>query len=176
MGKQGFNFTSASVALMKLRLATEITYTEHRLEQVAAEVFRSESAWLIHPRAGRLWWADVQIFMWKWSCPPDSCLSPTTYWSLLAGSYMKQKESSTKLVLTVCDSRSFIWANLEVSSFLRSYLVAVYGNTSCPYFANRLHSNSVFCNLEKLYLQWQSRQRNWTITEGCSLSFRLFSG
>lgn len=61
----------------------------------------------------------------------------------------KTKESSTNLVLTVCDSRSFTRAKLR-ALFLRSYLVAVYGSTSSPYFANRLHQ----IQLEADFLQF----------------------
>lgn len=96
---------------------TSISHWSHfilntnRLEQIPPNVFfKSESARFI--RTG----VSCDEFMFKHSrkgsCPPDSCLSPIlgyTCWLL-----QKTKESSANLVLTVCDSRSFIWANLGV--------------------------------------------------------------
>lgn len=104
---------------------TSISHWSHfilntnRLEQIPPVIFLFSSKTLFSSKVKvqgsyAQGWVVMNLFKHsrKGSCPPDSCLSPIlgyTCWLL-----QKTKESSANLVLTVCDSRSFIWANLGV--------------------------------------------------------------
>jgi hypothetical protein len=115
-------------------------YTEHKETSTDSCSHLQKGKCTVHTQTEQAGCDELTLKLsCKWSCPPDSCLLEWIY--LLAPTENKRKlhkpclNSLWLMVFHMGQSVSFL--------FLRNYLVAVYGNTSCPYFANRLHSNSI---------------------------------